>query len=220
MTQCLGCHATIGPTESRSCPTHRRETSDVDLTHADYAVLALEASEVPLSVYDIGRYLQSTFGWQPSQQSLNSTVAQDQRCCWAGPGVYGLWRHGLFPGPRRLVDVARVLLLARSSGLTLDELVFALRYRNYQFQPATLRRAIAHMPAVDEMDRNFYVSIESTEDLAYELRLSEEALSTVVNRVRRQTSVALRERQRRLVVEPDVSDEVLYGAIEARGPFG
>ena len=91
------------------------------------AVFVLEASEKPLSLYDIHRGVQREFGWAPERNSLNATVTGDPRSCWAGRGLYGLWRHGLVPGPRKLVDVARLVLYCHDQPLSLDELAFTLR---------------------------------------------------------------------------------------------
>lgn len=43
------------------------------------------------------------YGYHFGQQQIaNTTLATDRRFCWAGQGIYGLYRHGPLPGPRNL----------------------------------------------------------------------------------------------------------------------
>ena len=222
MTRCLGCRAEIGPTESRDCPTNR-QSRGLYLTHADQAVLALESAAAPISIYDIQRFFQSEFGWAPSRMSLNATVAQDRRCCWAGRGLYGLWRHGVFPGPRRLIDVVRVVLYARASPLPLDELAFVLRQIGYRFQSATLYNVLNQWPTIQERRWHHYTNKEENTEIAASLRMTTATLDAISERVRRQTRAALRERRRRLAAERGLRDTdpvFAEGQIEPAGPFG
>jgi hypothetical protein len=213
MNKCRGCKAEIGPTEARECPTHRRKEGS-HLTHADMAVVVLELADGPLHLYDVHRGILREFGWAPRRVSLNTTVALDRRCCWAGRGLYGLWRHGLIPGPRRLVDVARIVLHAHQTPLNQDELTFTLRHLGVRFQPVTLTRVLTQSPTIKhtgwlqhQVDR----SPAGTARLRGDIGLDLPAFAAVTQRVARQTKAALRERRRRLAVDRGLSsDDPVY----------
>ena len=96
------------------------------------AVRVLERANGPLSVYDISRGI---------RRDLNLDVAS-HRSMWlwhrtvgsAGPDedLYGLYRHGLFPGPRNLTGVARLFLYASECPLSVDALRFAMQQAGYR----------------------------------------------------------------------------------------
>jgi hypothetical protein len=221
MTRCRGCAAEIGPTEVPDCPTHRRKQGR-PLTNADIAVLALEASHAPISLYDIRRIFHREFGWAPGEMSLNATVAQDRRCCWAGRGIYGLWRHGLAPGPRRLLDAARLVLSSRDASLTQDELAFTLRHIGYRFQAATLHRLLAQSPTITEPSWHRYTANSVGAPLHLELGLPLSAFETVTKRVARQTRAALKERRRRLATDRGLTgDDPVFteGKLNTSAPY-
>lgn len=186
------------------------------------AVLALEVSDGPISLYDIRRTFQREFAWTPSEPSLNATVAQDRRCCWAGRGIYSLWRHGLVPGPRRLRDVVRVVLYAHGSPLTQDELTFTLRHLGYRFQPASLHYVLAREPGIIE-PRWHYYEVDESDGLSRELGLTPAEFDAVTQRAMQRTRAALKERDRRLAVDRGLaSGDPVYteGRIDTVGPYG
>lgn len=220
MAKCRGCGAEIGPTESPDCPTHRRNRGQ-SLTNGDMAVFALEMSDRPISLYDIRRTFQREFGWTPSHLSLNATVAQDRRCCWAGRGIYSLWRHGLVPGPRRLRDVVRVVLYAHGSPLTQEELTFTLRHLGYRFQPASLHHVLAQEPEIVEPCWHYY-EVNESEALGRELGLTPAVFDAVTQRAMHRTRVALKEREQRLAGDRGLaSGDPIYteGHIDTAGPY-
>jgi hypothetical protein len=208
MNTCLGCQATIGPTEQRECPTYCRRRGG-QLTNSDMAVFVLEASDEPLSLYDIHRGIQREFGWAPKRNSLNATVALDRRSCWAGRGLYGLWRHGLVPGPRKLADVARLVLYCHDQPLSLDELAFTLRHLGYRFQQVTLYRVLTTAPSTRRQGFAGY-SVDRTPTDGTVLRVGfglGPAFEEVAERTRDGTLAALRERRKRLVSEQGLADD-------------
>ena len=78
-------------------------------------------------------------------RSLLAYLSRDLRVCWAGKGMYGLYRHGLVPNVRGLGPAAEVHLLAAPRNLTQDELHFVLQRQGYRYQlpsllPAVLRQ--------------------------------------------------------------------------------
>jgi len=58
----------------------------------------LEESDTALTVYDIKRSIRRDLGIDVSQETLQVSISGDRRFCWAGKGLYGLYRHGLIPG--------------------------------------------------------------------------------------------------------------------------
>ena len=211
MNTCLGCQAIIGPTERRACPTYRRGRGG-QLTNSDMAVFVLEASEEPLTLYDIHRGVQREFGWAPERNSLNATVALDRRSCWACRGLYGLWRHGLVPGPRKLADVARLVLYCHDQPLSLDELAFTLRHLGYRFQQASLHRVLTTTPTIKRQGWAEY-SVDPSPAAGTVLRADfglGPAFSGVAERTRNGTLGALgalNERRKRLASERGLADD-------------
>jgi hypothetical protein len=72
-----------------------------------------------------------------------ATLATDPRFCWAGRGVYGLYRHGPLPGPRNLEQAARLILIAAGRKLTQPMVDFCLKQLGYRYNVASLRNAVA-----------------------------------------------------------------------------
>jgi hypothetical protein len=193
------------------------------------AVVVLEASEAPVSLYDIQRGMIREFGWSPERMSLNATVALDPRCCWAGRGLYGLWRHGLVPGPRKLEDVARLVLYSYpQKPLDQDELGFVLRHLGYRFQQASLYNAVRTSAYIDDLYGWTWLGYDVDRDPAYaaqlmaDLGLSPEAFQAVIERVGAGVIAGLAERRHRLVSERGLSnDDPVYeeGTLRAPGVY-
>ena len=194
-----------GPWETDPCPTalFRR---DEWLRQADLAVYVLEHAEGPLSIYDIQRGVLREMGWKPHRASLNASVANDPRCCWAGRGLYALYRHGFIPGPRCLADVAKVILLTQGCALGTDELAFVMSYLGYRFQKQSLINALSRDPSVEWVSWRS-VGLNGT-SLTREVKQSLQVAPTmievegVIERIRQSVSAAKAERGVRLGKTP------------------
>jgi hypothetical protein len=80
---------------------------------------------------------------QPTHSgSLLVYLSSDLRICWAGRGIYGLYRQGLVPNVRGIGPVAEVHLLAASSPMSQEQLHFVLQYQGYRYQYASLGPAL------------------------------------------------------------------------------
>lgn len=106
---CKQCKAERGPWEDESCRVLRAERG-WQLNVPDLGMHVLERSDTPLTIYDIRRSIRRDFGVEVSQATLQVHILADRRFCWAGKGLYGLYRHGLIPGPRSLAGIARMFL--------------------------------------------------------------------------------------------------------------
>jgi hypothetical protein len=196
------CSAEHGPWESEPCPASRREQGGW-FTNADAAVYVLETGPGPLTVYDIQRGIRREFGWAPSKASLNVSLANDRRCCWGGRGIYGLYRHGLIPGPRRLADVGRFLLFVADGPLEAPALEFAMKRMGYRFHRMSLAHALARAdhikwPGWDlcTVDRSPIGAKRIRESIP--VAPTQASFDFVVDRTRRALADALQERQHRL----------------------
>jgi len=156
-----------------------------------------------MSLYDIHRGIERELGWAPDRMSLNASVALDRRCCWAGRGLYGLWRHGLVPGPRKSRDVARLVLHAHEKPLEAEEITFALRHLGYRFVPSTLPRILNATVTIKLDGYGAYRVSRSPVDtmhLRTDISLGIEEFRVVRRQLQRHTRAALRERRRRLAL--------------------
>lgn len=106
-----------------------------------YAV-ACAASE-PLHARDFVRAAERDFGAHMNVPTANAVLAPDQRFCWAGKGVYGLYRHGPLPGPRTLEQAARLILVAAGEPLNLEVVDFCLKRLGYRYNVASLRNGVS-----------------------------------------------------------------------------
>ena len=66
-----------------------------------WASRLLEESDQPLAYWDIERLLRAS-GHEVWEPSLKATLGADRTFCWAGRGIYGLFRHGFLPGVGRV----------------------------------------------------------------------------------------------------------------------
>ncbi len=112
------------------------------LSNTDAAVLILEQEDAPVSTYDVARGIRREFGWTVAKASLAVSLSSDRRVCWAGRSLYGLFRHGLFPGPRNLAGVAKLFLYSYAKPLDDELLAFVMQYAGYRFQRTSLRNAL------------------------------------------------------------------------------
>lgn len=109
---CKVCEAELGPWEALSCLSCDSNTRPIwSVTNSDAGVQILERGDGPLSVYDIQRGIHREFGKEVLRGSLAASISVDPRFCWAGKGLYGLYRHKLVPGPRNLAGDCQIFSL-------------------------------------------------------------------------------------------------------------
>ena len=201
---CDQCNAERGPWEDESCPVLRAKRGwwlDVP----DLAVHVLEQSETPLTIYDITRSIRRDLGIDVNQGTLQGGVSVDRRFCWAGRGLYGLYRHGLIPGPRSLGGIARMFLYSHGGPLNHASLEFVMKYAGYRFQSASLNSALNYDAEVSwfNADGGWYWDTPRTPEAAEALRRLGVAprsaeFELVVARCAETAGAALAERKRRL----------------------
>jgi hypothetical protein len=75
-------------------------------------------------------------------------LSPDRRFCWAGQGMYSLYRHGPLPGPRSLEGASRLILLATGEPMTVDALDYCLKQLGYRYNVASLKNAIRNSPRI------------------------------------------------------------------------
>ena len=147
MHTCSSCGASMSPWEAEMCLACKLRNPRW-LSNADAAVFVLEKEQHPVTTYDVVRGIRREFGWNIPKASLTVSLSTDRRCCWAGRSLYGLYRHGLFPGPRALSSVARLFLYSHAEPMRTELVAFAMQYAGYRFQQASLNNALRYNPNV------------------------------------------------------------------------
>jgi len=200
---CKQCKAERGPWEDESCPVLRAERGWW-LNVPDLAVHVLERSDTPLTIYDIRRSIRRDFGVEVSQATIQVSVSADRRFCWAGRGLYGLYRHGLIPGPRSLAGIARMFLYSHGP-LNQASLEFVMKYAGYRFQSASLNSALNYGADVFwfNSDGGWYWDTARTPEAGEALKrlgvaAAQAEFELVVARCSETARAALAERERRL----------------------
>lgn len=142
--RCTRCDAVLAAWERNGCGciVARPQTT----REALYAVAC--ASPEPLHARDLVRHAAQDYGMHFAVNAATTVLATDPRFCWGGPGIYGLYRHGLIPGPRSLEQAARVVLVAAGYPLPHELLDYCLKRMGYRFNTASLRNAVAQSPHV------------------------------------------------------------------------
>ena len=143
MHHCDVCGASMSAWEGKSCLTCKLDNPRW-LSNADAAVFLLERERHAVTTYDLTRGMHREFGWTIPKASLTVALSSDRRCCWAGRSMYGLYRHGLFPGPRNLAGIAKIFLYSHREPMRTEVLAFAMQYAGYRFQQLSLRNALRH----------------------------------------------------------------------------
>ena len=141
--RCELCGASMSPWEEKTCLTCKLR-SPRWLSNSDAAVFLLEKEQHAVTTYDLTRGMRREFGWEIPKASIAAALSTDRRCCWAGRSMYGLYRHGLFPGPRNLAGVATIFLYSHREPMPTEVLGFAMQYAGYRFQQASLRSALRY----------------------------------------------------------------------------
>lgn len=139
MRACKACDAPLSAWEPSpcGCSTHTPGT----LADTMYAIAC--CIENPMHVRDFTRFAERDYGLQVNQATVNATLAPDPRFCWAGRGLYGVFRHGPLPGPRNLEEATRVVLCATGEPMSHAAVEYALkRAFGYRFTSASLNNAV------------------------------------------------------------------------------
>jgi hypothetical protein len=144
MPSCPRCRQPLSAWEAGACLTCFQRTPAGRVTTADAAVRVLEREERPIRIYDIARAMERDLDVSVALASVQVALSRDPRVCWGGKGIYGLFRHGLIPGPRNLAGVALFLLLASEASVPVERLAFVMKWRGYRFQDNSLQIALSY----------------------------------------------------------------------------
>lgn len=207
--KCPRCGAELGPWESpRGCLKHQsalgyKNPAD---TIADRAVRLLEGVDQALPYWDVGRLLRAD-GSDVYEPSLMTQLGADLRFCWAGRGIYGLFRHGFLPAVRDLAGVGAVYLHAADCSLTLAELDFILKFVGYRYQEMSLRsalwRGVWRLGIYESEPTESWRAKDSASrqpKVAHVMKMRRgSSFDAIIERAETQVEAALRERERRLV---------------------
>lgn len=197
----------MGAWEGPACLTCRLPRSrQSTASNADVALMVLEEAAGPLTDYDVARGIRTRFGRTVPRPSLRVSLSSDRRFCWAGKGLYGLYRHGLLPGPRSLAGVAKIILRAYGAPLDLRSLSFAMKHFGYRFGDVSLYYALARDSEVTlGPDRHYCMSPnDKITSSLLELRCAPNRakLNDLLAQVSKRTSSALSELEKRLSNRP------------------
>ncbi len=148
MSELSACHACAAPLSAWE-PNPCACVIDRPHSNKDIAYFIATAAATPLHLRDFVRLADVDFSRTMSQPTANATIAPHPRFCWAGKGLYGLFRHGPLPGPRNLEQAARLLLTASDQPLTLEAVEFCLKKLNYRFSSPSLYNAVNRSPTIE-----------------------------------------------------------------------
>ena len=201
--ECFVCSADLSPWEGDVCIScSPASTWPSNISNAERALRILESEDAPISVYDVCRGITREFGGEPNEDSISANLATDPRFCWAGRGVYGLYRHGLLPGPRNLAGVAKFLIYSARAPINMQILSFLMQFMGYRFHPQSLTNALSRDPDVANLGWQGY-DIDRSDAAAIALNLdlwfapSMPAFHSLVERCRRHMVNGIKEYQRR-----------------------
>ncbi|MFN2503677.1 MAG: hypothetical protein ABR540_05500 [Acidimicrobiales bacterium] len=109
----------------------------------------------PLHARDFVRNAERDYG---SIFGLATALAMlaDPRFCWAGKGLYGLYRHGPLPGPRNLEEATRLVLVAADAPLGQEAVDFCLKQLGYRYSVGSLRNAVSRSESVAWLTSGFW----------------------------------------------------------------
>jgi hypothetical protein len=138
LPSCPACNSILAPWEKGrcSCKDGRWNSSKEVL----YAVAC--TTKQPLYTRDFVRLADAEHGQVIQQSTAAVSLSSDPRFCWAGQGLYGLYRHGPLPGARNLEQASRLVLVTAGIPLTVIALDFILKRIGYRFNPASLYNAL------------------------------------------------------------------------------
>lgn len=177
-------------------------------TNAEVLYAVACAAPTPLPVHDLVRLAANDHGSHVGWNTAGATISTDPRFCWAGKGTYGLYRHGVLPGPRKLEEAARLVVLA-AGPLPIDAVEFILKYHGYRFASGSLRNALATSPGLvwDFGGWSYSDSEYSRLMLRQEIQVvpyrQRGEFDEIIERLAKSSKKALREKERRQARVPD-----------------
>ena len=197
MTRCPTCKAELGPAEDPAgCLTCQGRRL---ATNPDRVVAVLEQSDMPLAHWDVKRLLEANGHGPVNKGSLLVWLSQDARPCWGGPGIYGLYRHGLLPTVRDLGSTAAVFVHATEADITQEEINFLLQHVGYRFQSTSMHLALRRAEADGLIRWNHGGWTKTGRSVGPVLGIRRRAdVDAVMERATAQARAALAERARRL----------------------
>jgi hypothetical protein len=144
-TSCCGsCGAPLAAWEKDHCGCHGpRQLNNAEILYAIACTVG-----APLHIRDYVRLADRDYGRRLSAPTATATLAPNPRFCWAGKGLYALYRHGPLPGPRNLEEASRVVLLAAGGPLTTSALDYCLKQLGYRYNVASLNSAVSRSPRI------------------------------------------------------------------------
>lgn len=176
-----------------------------DGSNQDDIIAILERSEMPLPHWDIKRLLDQERRYPIHGGSLLVWVSQDPRACWAGRGIWGLYRHGVLPGVHDLGAAASVFLYTTDLALDYRQVWFVLKHAGYRSEEASIYYALRRAEWQGLVTRTGGGNWRRpTRDALPEVRVKDmlgvagQDFKTVIERTTTQLEEALAERRRRL----------------------
>lgn len=147
--RCRQCRSVLSAWEGLACACRGPSS----MWNADVLYAVACNAEGPLHARDFVRLAQMDHGVHMNQGTAFVTLSSDPRFCWGGQGLYGLYRHGVLPGPRNLEQAARVLLVAAGQSLSPAIADYCLKQLGYRYNIASLRNAVARS---EHISRDWY----------------------------------------------------------------
>ncbi|TCO65865.1 hypothetical protein EV192_1011657 [Actinocrispum wychmicini] len=137
-SRCSSCGHLLTPWEGERCSClGPRRASNTEVLYA----VACDV-QTSLHVRDFVRLAERDYGQHLSTATATAVLAPNRRFCWAGKGLYALYRHGPLPGPRNLEEATRLLLVAAGVPLTIQAIDYCLKQLGYRYNVASLVNAI------------------------------------------------------------------------------
>lgn len=157
---CQVCESPLSPWEPDPCGC----LGDVPTNNA--ATMYAIACEIttPLHLRDFVRLASVDFARTLTQPTANAVIAPDFRFCWAGKGLYGLFRHGPLPGPRNLEEATRLILCGSDRPMTLEAIEYTLKSLRYRFSSASLYNAISRSAVIEWQWHDGHFRVRRTAD--------------------------------------------------------
>ena len=150
--RCPKCRAPLAAWEGGRCACDGPRS----LTNRDVLYAVACSAPSPLHGRDFVRLAAVDHGQRLDAATAFATLAPDPRFCWGGKGVYGLYRHGLPPGPRNLEEAARVILVAADEPLYPEVVDYCLKQLGYRYIFASLVNAVLRSARIERNGWGFW----------------------------------------------------------------